>query len=333
MPRPMGELRRLCLEWNSLVPIARERGIMVRPRRHFHMDRTVARQRVADLRASIAPFFAPQAETATATHSRTFGVEIECILPRHYSYEMLASAIREAGVMCQAEMYSHSTRSHWKIVRDGSVHGNGAEIVSPPLSGEAGLEALRTVCRVLTGVGCKVDKSCGLHVHVGCQGLQVEFFKTLVRLYRHYETAIDAFLSPSRRGNVNGFCQSSRVDYAALVRAETVQQVGVASGQTYFNQSRSSSRYRKLNLMSYPVYGTVEFRHHQGTVEARKAEMWVRFCLRMVETAVTTPLSTELDTYPTLTSLAQLVGLTQVEHQYFEERSQHFAARAQRRAA
>ena len=334
MPRPMGELRRLLLEWNSLVPIAQERGIrriqgaLVEPRAHFQMDRVEARRRVADLRAQVAPFFAPNLSADLS--SDTFGVELEFYLPVGQTHETLAAAIRAVGVMCQAEMYGHTSRTYWKVTTDGSLGDftRGTELVSPPLSGEAGFDALRKVCNLLTSLRCKVNRKCGLHVHVGCRDRNVEFFKSLVLAYRHFEPTIDSILAPSRRGanGGDGFCQSSRIDYQRLVNATTVREVGIASGQTHFDHTRSSSRYRKLNLMSFVPYGTVEFRQHQGTVEARKAEMWVRLCMRVVKAAEQAPMAQVTARASDFDGLASFTGMTEIERQYFAERREFFAA-------
>lgn len=334
MPRQMGELRRLCLEYNSLVPLALERGIRVRPRAHFHMDRRVARQMVADLRASVAPFFAPSTGASADLGSDTFGVELEFIMPRGLTRTSLAQQLQAEGVMCLEEHYNHQTRTHWKLTTDASLGFTGAEVVSPPLSGEEGLEALRKVCRVLTRVGCKVDRKCGLHVHVGCRSRQVSFFRSLVAAYRHFEPALDSVLAPSRRGHVNGFCQPVAYNPVALAAATTVREVAAAAGQTHFDMPRSHQRYRKLNLLSFGAYGTVEFRQHQGTVEARKAEMWVRLCMRMVARATgLSDLATVHAMTRDLAGLSSFVGLSEAELQFFTERRDYFAARLQRRAA
>jgi len=342
MPRRMGELRRLLAEWNSLVPLAQERGIRhvgtmrVQAREYFHMDRVVARQRVADLRAQVAPFFAPNISAPVEQQaSDTFGVELECYMPRGTTRSQLAQLIRDAGVLCQEEHYNHSTRTHWKVTTDGSLgYDYGVEIVSPPLSGEAGFDALRKVCQVLTRLRCKVNKSCGLHVHVGARHRSVANLKSLVRAYKHFELVIDSFLAPSRRGNSNQFCQSSHISNETNFDvATTVREVGLASGQYGFDHARSSGRYRKLNLMSFPGYGTVEFRQHQGTVEGRKAEMWVRFCLRMVASSSSMTHQEVVMRDNTFAGFASFLGLTQVEQDYFNERREEFASREQRRAA
>jgi hypothetical protein len=45
-------------------------------------------------------------------------------------------------------------------------------------------------------------------------------------------------------------------------------------------------RFVKLNYQAFWRHGTVEFRHHSGTVDAAKIIKWVVFCQKLVETAI-----------------------------------------------
>lgn len=208
--------------------------------------------------------------------SQTFGIEIECVLPAGRNHADLASAIRAAGVECHAEFYNHTTRGHWKIVSDASVTGGfGAEIVSPVLIGPEGITALRKVCNVLTQFGCAVNQTCGFHVHVGVRDQGVEFFQRLIKTYAHFELSIDTVMPRSRRASNNHYCQSIRQVAERAKAATTIAQV----------LSAFHGRYWKLNPHSFHVHGTVEFRHHSGTVEADKAVNWALLCLAIVHRA------------------------------------------------
>lgn len=312
-------LRALQTEWNSLVPAARSRGIP-RVRALNVDDRGVptALETIAYRRTKLE-WLKAQLGSSASFETLTFGVELECIAPRTHSREHIARLIQEAGVACNAEMYNHTTRvGHWKVVTDGSVlssAGHGVELVSPPLRGEDGFAQLRKVCEVLTRIGCKVNKTCGLHVHVGAANQHLGFFKNLVRLYASAQDTIDTFLSPSRRGWSNVYCRPVQVNETALEAATTVAEVARAAGQ---GTSRDGTRYRKLNLQSFWQHGTVEFRHHQGTVEAHKAENWTRLCLRMAVAA------TEPKTARSFGELMEVVKAADGERSYFEGRAAHF---------
>ena len=214
--------------------------------------------------------------------NRTFGIELEAYgVDRHE----LAQALREAGVNVEVEGYNHQIRRHWKIVTDASINGHRAfELVSPVLSGEAGLAEVRTVCAVLVRLNAQVNRSCGFHVHHFAQDLDLPAWKRLVGAYVKYEGLIDSFMPTSRRAGTNMYCRSLRSAGAASVAADLAAIRRVASLQAL--QDLYSSRYKKLNLQAFYRHGTVEFRHHSGTVEPEKVENWIRFTQAMVEFSV-----------------------------------------------
>ncbi len=196
--------------------------------------------------------------------SRMFGVELEMV---GITREQAVRALRLVGIHVESEDYNHTTRTHWKIVPDGSVHG-GFEVVSPVLQGEEGLEQLRTVVTALDDMGGAVNRTCGFHVHFDAADLGVEHIRAIVTRYAAHEAEIDAFMPPSRRGNANRYCQSvvGVVQNSRFCTATTLQELLSVQGGRYF----------KVNLQSYNTHGTVEFRQHSGTLNAPKAVNWVR---------------------------------------------------------
>lgn len=326
--------RALWAEWNRLVPLARARGIRVRHiPREWAISRENAVRRVAWLRDQVGAISATEATASYVSHAtitaavpslsepfdatrQTFGVEFEVLMPEGMDRPSLAMIIRDhANVACHAETYNHSVRPSWKIVQDGSLgdYARGAEAVSPVLRGEEGLDEMKRVCEALVSAGCTVNKKCGFHVHVGARGRDVGFFRRLLRLYATNERLIDSFMAPSRRGTANLYCQPVTLPFA-------FDTMTLDSMRREFD-----SRYRKLNLQSYWRHGTVEFRHHQGTVEAKKAEMWVRVCLKMTAAA-----ATQVGEGSTFWGQ---IGATVEEIHYYENRAARFAAREARRAA
>lgn len=213
----------------------------------------------------------------------TFGIEIECYLPEGATMAMAAAAVSQRlGRVdgCRQQAYGHSTPRTWKVIIDGSLGGmRGAEFVSPVLHGEEGLAEIETVCRALTDFGCSVNRSCGLHVHVGVDNAPLDFFKSLVKLYAIYEPVIDSLMPPSRRASNNSYCRSmTSTNMTSLDRATTFQ-------QTLDIARNGNGRYAKLNLEAYHRHHTVEFRQHSGTLDGNKARRWTVTCLRMVEKA------------------------------------------------
>lgn len=282
-------LRTLQAEWNALVPQAQ--ALNIRRVRTLNLPLETIdyrRNKLEWLRSEIARLTATTALTPILSPDLsmfTFGVELEFILGAGVSRDELARRISAAGINCTSEGYNHTTGSNWKITTDGSVdpyYVSGFEIVSPILRGDDGFRQTQIVCDILKNAGCKVNKKCGLHVHVGASDWQLPTFKNLMLLYKQAEPSIDSFMAPSRRLSNNGFARSLRINTAQLAAAHTMDDVARACGQTPGRAHvRGSGRYYKINLQSYWQHGTVEFRHHQGTIEADKVINWTKLCLRM----------------------------------------------------
>lgn len=217
------------------------------------------------------------------TSNRSFGIEIEC---KGITMQVACEAIRAAGVECNVEGYNHTTRPQWKIVTDASVAG-GFEVVSPILSGQDGLAQVQRVSDALVNAGAKIEKDCGFHVHVDARDLNGPTIANILTRYAKYEAQIDAFMPKSRRENNNRFCQSVM---GLAAEFENVAPTASASDVC----RRMYNRYYKLNLTAFVRHGTVEFRQHSGTVEARKMIPWIIFCVNFVETSKVTVVEEEV---------------------------------------
>ncbi|MCL1942552.1 MAG: amidoligase family protein [Candidatus Azobacteroides sp.] len=211
---------------------------------------------------------------STNTFNRQFGVEFEA-----YNVEKttLKNKLNAAGINCEIEGYNHTTRSHWKIVTDGSLTGyNTFELVSPILKGESGLKELKTVCRVLGECGAKINKSCGIHVHFDAAGFDLDLWKRTYINYARLERVIDKFMPASRRNN--NYCKSLKKisNFESKINgSENLNQMAL----TVFG----SNRYYKINPVSYSRHNTCEFRQHSGTVEYEKISGWIKFLNNLVE--------------------------------------------------
>jgi len=245
-------------------------------------------RRTSTSQVALTPVALGDVELEPDLEGYTFGVELECFLPEGTSRMRMASILTSAGIPAFDESYNHNRRDHWKLTTDGSLgdYRRGTEIVSPILRGRDGLAQLRKVCKTLDENGVTVRRSCGMHVHVGANNQPVPFFRRLLKFYSHYVPAIDSVTSRSRRGNGNTYCRSTR---QAL---QFDNRYAPGAGERFENattlQALSTeyshrNRFFKVNLESYWRHGTVEFRQHQGTISADKAEHWVKMLLRMFD--------------------------------------------------
>ena len=202
--------------------------------------------------------------------NRSFGIELEIA---GINRQTALTSLSAVGIAVHDESYNHMTRSHWKLVGDGSVRG-GFEIVSPVLHGEQGLAEAMTVAEALSDAGATVNRTCGFHVHFDASDLSVDDVKTIIRRYADHETEIDAIMPPSRRGTANFYCNTlAGISFGRLMRATTINEMANIMGSRYF----------KVNLMSFQRHGTIEFRQHSGTVNATKIANWVRFLGQFID--------------------------------------------------
>lgn len=196
--------------------------------------------------------------------NRRFGIELEIT---GITQAKAVAALRAVGLEVSIPGYTHRATSTWKIVPDGSVH-NGFEVVSPILQGEAGLDVASAAINALKTASAKADRTCGFHVHFDASGLGVEELRTIVNRYAAFEAQIDAFMPPSRRASANTYCKPVRgfINNSSFQEARNVSELARAQG----------GRYYKVNLQSLHRHGTIEFRQHNGIVDADRALNWIR---------------------------------------------------------
>ena len=207
------------------------------------------------------------AEVSIGWADFTFGVELEVLAP--FARETMAAELNAIGA------------SNWNVVHDGSLAAqpgySAMEVVSPVLQGEAGLAQLRVVMDRMKARGCKVNSSCGMHVHVGVRGMKVSRLTRIARAFLANERHFDA-LVPAARLN-NRYCQSNAARAYSPDRVLSCTTVGGIAQQMNGGNSPqhyNPYRYHKLNFQSFVRHGTIEFRQHGGTVEPDKAAAWVR---------------------------------------------------------
>lgn len=195
---------------------------------------------------------------------RTFGIEIECYHKTNRDIRsQVAHELRVIGIACVDVRYTHEVMETWKVTTDSSIRGGeGLEVVSPILKGQSGIEEIKKVMKVLTRLGCRVNRTTGLHVHIGANDLSTGELHNVFRFYRQNEQIFDSIVARSRRGDDNTYTRSLR-NYSDF----------------------PTTRYTKVNYQSYLKYGTIEFRQHQGSLNGDKAEHWIKLVRQIIATA------------------------------------------------
>lgn len=226
-----------------------------------------------------------------------FGIELE-VITRDYNLQLRdVRLLLKSVVRCNLNerSYTHEVSNAWKVVTDSSISGGNAfEIVSPPLTGLEGIDEVEKVVKVLNANGFKVNKSCGFHVHHEIKDLNHKALDNLYRIYNKYEEAVIQKLLPKSRSEVIWCTPLNRADGRVNRNKSIMDRVNDSKtleeflrnvGETHIN--RSNIRYHSLNLNSFIKYGTIEFRHHSGTLDFEKIKMWILLTHKMIETATT----------------------------------------------
>ena len=198
-----------------------------------------------------------------------FGIELEVATSK--SRQEVINALQNAGIKVEGARYgSDVIEGTWKVQPDGSI--NGWEIVSPPLND---VEDLKTVVHVLRKeLKVRCNKKTGLHIHHDVNDFNLHQLKNLYRLYNKYENnAIKSFVNPSRTQTL--YCSPVERIMHNVESASTIEEF----------KNSYSGRYYNLNNKAYVKYGTIEFRHHQGTTNINEILAWVEFTHKLVETA------------------------------------------------
>lgn len=234
----------------------------------------------------------------------TFGVEIECLMMRPRFVERA----RVNRMQYEYQGYNHTdNRSYYKFVSDSSIHGdNPIECVSPVLEGnDNGFESLKNCCKTLNEAEARVNRSTGLHVHIGVSNITDTWFVNIFKNYKMLESVIDTFMAPSRRRDNNTFCKSL-AGFNFDFGCNTIPDV----------QRKLSSRYFKVNPMAINRHGTIEFRQHQGTTDFEKISNWVRFCAKLVEWSAKNTLT------GLVSSIDEIPFITESEKAFFKARAE-----------
>jgi hypothetical protein len=250
----------------------------------------------------------PQQHPTRLWEGRRFGIEMETRSRRANGTDLTGSEINRALNAADLEhrvvgegrnYYSDSSVSGraWEVKYDSTC---GLETVSPALSLDADGECdeLRKGCDALMALQPKIDRTCGLHVHVDVSDFNWKELQKLLALWARYEPFFFSMVPQSRRGNT----------YCAPVRAETwadaytadhdyygspVTSALTATTRSQFETAcRNLGRYRTLRMNMWAMNGRVEFRMHSGTVSYTKIRQWLRLVLSLVGRVKTSSMGT-----------------------------------------
>lgn len=184
----------------------------------------------------------------------------------------------------------------WTAKEDGSVDGDLSdipiEIASGILQGDAGLKELKRLLSYFTKYSY-VNETCGLHVHIGAEdfkeGSQGAKRTTLAMLtHGSLEDVFDKLVASSRQKNENQYARGRNIE-SILEGYRNILDTGTNPTTKMIARMLSGQgRYFKLNILSLPKFGTLEFRQLEGTMDYSKIQNWIKLCSTFVDSVVAT---------------------------------------------
>lgn len=171
------------------------------------------------------------------TADRYIGIEIECVMPENADLTLLFPFAKWVN-----------------IGTDGSIRTDRGQIgreLRVCIKKDELREVITPLMAALTKLGAKVNKSCGLHVHLDQRNSlnPGESFDKLVR-----SLGLLYLVVPKSRRE-NSFCKKNRrLDFSDAVHSE---------------------RYKAINAAAYRRYKTLEVRLFGGTLNAGKIINWI----------------------------------------------------------
>lgn len=177
-----------------------------------------------------------------------------------------------AGLECEIEDITNihsdieNDDTHWQITTDGSLRNNGREFISRPLPKDTLLAAFDKLHNCITykspDVHVRFSPRTSTHIHINCLDLEEEAVKAIVLWYALFEPVFFLMASPIRRNNIHcvGLDQTVLSEYYK---------------RSLQYQKQRWSKYTALNILPLSKYGTIEFRHLEGTDDLDKITQWL----------------------------------------------------------
>jgi len=174
---------------------------------------------------------------------------------------------------------------------DGCVP-NGAEIVTSPASGDAFYRQIDEICGVVNRF--TLNSHCGMHVHVGADDFEWFDIRRLIYVYNCLEDKLFSIVDGSRA--LNHYSKRNIHLYTPLLRHTNPAEfreglcwrmyerpsadIGSLNTQKYVE-----CRYGGLNLHSWLMQKTFEFRQHQGVSGSARIKAWAQAMAKIVDVA------------------------------------------------
>ena len=186
---------------------------------------------------------------------------------------------------------------NWDCVHDGSLDCGSEFRLRNVLRGDDLLREVEDFCITLHKRNYQMDNSCSIHIHIDAKDMRLEQVKTLIHLHRRYEQFLYGMLSTNRSDNrycgwTGSFNSPNNFRFEPLDEAMKTDNLYEFKRKYYRGQPDEQEghkyydgRYSGLNVHSLFLNGTIELRHLEGTLDAKKINAWILTNLAMISIA------------------------------------------------
>lgn len=187
-----------------------------------------------------------------------------------------------------------SLGNFWKVIKDGSLRKGTEFIFSVPHKGAnitAALDKMQTFIDAFSyrNEPIKITDRCSVHVHLDVRDLDNEEVSNFILLYIFIERVL--FLNIDISRVKNNYCKPLTNSSFKYILSELIKK----SGDEYDSIERfvraireQCDKYSALNILPVSTYGSVEFRHHQGTTDMSEVKRWINIILALKLASKTT---------------------------------------------
>jgi hypothetical protein len=182
-------------------------------------------------------------------------------------------------------------KNNWRIVHDGSISPSGEDdigrefVTRGGLSGDELYLSINNITSILANRGWYVNKSCGLHVHIDARDLRARQLAYILAVAKLCEPVIYKMMPPSR-GNTR-WAKRIPMGIEDILRIHDEEDFIDAwyrsHGTSPSMEKYNDSRYCGVNMHSRVIHGSIEFRHHSGTLNPEKIINWIEICQSIVK--------------------------------------------------
>ena len=234
------------------------------------------------------------------------------------------------------------------IAHDGSLDGNNPiELQTPPASANQLEYFIENATKSLREAGFRVNKSCGIHMHIDSEDFKTNGQKIfrIVSIYYALEPLLYAMLPLSRRTNRFALPLRNWLDEVKMLELTNRKTISLQELEYVWYKSRNdetvtankgrkydTSRYQGFNLHALFSTGHMELRHHQGSLNATKIKNWINLNLLIVGWAlnsyngtVVNALHLAQDVNHKLRIMTRRMGLTRESRRYIKRGLKKFS--------